>query len=267
MPHILNSQNYEDRFYRDKNHHPKGFGVHTDMGYSSYMIELDSSEIDSAIDYDILEYTLGISYRYDRWMLGLYGKFLVDEVSSNMQVSTTKKSLNNIANINKDEFALYANYLFMHHKNSSWSINLIYRNSSLEAMDSYKSFYNYKSLFKYQTKGVALSLLYNQTITQQSSWFLNIGVLYSRADVTIYEYIEHQPQDSFVDDSSSAVGAKLSMGYNYKLSSNLFLNMRIDGWRLNFNRLSVSSHIGDSLPKAELKEESYTTYGGITWRF
>ena len=266
-PFILNATAYEERFYKDKNHHPKGFGIHTDVGYSSYLIEVDSSELNSAIDYDILEFTLGLSYRYDQWMWGLYGKFLLNEIGSNMQVSTTKKSLNDISHMDKDEFALYTNYIFSHNKMSHWGVNLIYRQGTLKARDSYQSFYAYESRFKYQTEGIALSLLYTRTITQQSSWFLNVGVLYSRAEVSISEYVEHQAQDSFVEDSSRAVGTKLSMGYNHQLSNNLFFNIRMDGWRLNFGQLSVSSHIGDSLPKATLREESYSTYGGITWRF
>ena len=258
---------YENIFYKNRDYISQGFGIHVDIGYSSYLIELDSSELNSAIDYDVLEFTLGFSYQYDRWIYGLYSKFLINELNSNMCVTTTKKSLNDIAYIDKSEFALYLNRKLIEFQNSSWSINFIYRYSSLDSIDSYHSFHNYRSQFDYQTDGLALSLVYNQTISEKGSWFINGGVLYTLARVKCLEYINNSVQDSFVDDSSHAIGERLSIGYNYQLSDKLFINIRVDGWRLNFNKLSVSSHIGDSLPKAELKERSVSSYGGITWRF
>lgn len=268
---VLNAQNsnlnHENRFYKDKNHHPKGFGMHTDIGYSSYLIELDSSEINSVIDYNILELTLGFSYRYNNWMWGFYGKFLLDELESNMYLTTTQKRLDNNVKIEKNEFALYTNYSLAQYKQSQWSLNVIYRYSVLNAIDNYHSFNNYSSKFNYQTNGLALSLLYAQNLTDNSSYFINTGFLYSRAKVKVSEHINQNAQDSFVDTSTSAIGTKLNIGYNHQLSNSLFLNIRMDGWRLNFGKLPVSSHIGDSLPKAKLKEESYSTYGGITWRF
>jgi hypothetical protein len=81
------------------------------------------------------------------------------------------------------------------------------------------------------------------------------------------ESVNHQLQDSFIDDGSKALGGKLSLGYSHQLKENLFLTLRTDAWRLNFSHLEVSSRVGDTLPKAKLKEQSFTTYGGISWRF
>ena len=106
----INAQNSEERFFKDKNAHADGFGIHTDLGYSSYLIELDSSELNSAIDYDVLEFTLGSTYSYEKWMFGIYGKFLLKELNSNMFVVTTQQKLGDQAALNKEEFGLYANY-------------------------------------------------------------------------------------------------------------------------------------------------------------
>ena len=267
LPFGINAQNYEEKFYKDATHVAKGFGVHADVGYSSYLVELHSSEVNSAIDYDVLEFTLGASYVYDKWLWGMYGKFLVDEIKSNMYVVTTQSPLADRANIEKDEFALYVNYRLKESANDVWKINLIYRYASLDAIDSYVSFYNYASHFKYQTNGLALSLVYSQMLNERNSWFVNTGFVYSKAKVEMSESIDYNLQDSFVDDSTSSVGFKLSAGYNCKVTNNLFLNIRADAWRHNFGKLSVTSRVGDSLPKAELKEQSFSTYTGFTWRF
>ncbi|CAA6812407.1 MAG: Unknown protein [uncultured Sulfurovum sp.] len=267
LPLLLNAQNYEDKFYKDKFHIPKGFGVHTDLGYGSYLVELHSSEVDSAIDYDVLEFTLGSSYVRGKWLWGAYGKFLVDELQSNMYVVTNNSPLNDHANIDKNEFGVYVNYTLNQSDKESWKLNFIYRYASLDAMDSYRSFYDYGSKFKYETNGLALSLVYARAFNKQHSWFAQAGAVYSKARVDMAEYIDNNPQDSFVDDASSSLGAKFGMGYNYNVNKNLFINVRADAWRHDFDKLKVTSRVGDSLPKATLKEQSLTTYGGLTWRF
>lgn len=267
IPLLLQADKNEDRFYKNKFHIPKGLGIHTDLGYGSYLVELHSSEVDSAIDYDVLEFTLGSSYVHGKWLWGAYTKLLVDELHSNMYVVTTQSPLNDKANINKDEFGLYVNYTLKESDNDSWKINAIYRYASLDAIDSYVSFYNYSSQFKYQTDGLALSLVYAQRLSKQHSWFAHAGLVYSKAKVEMSEYIGANAQDSFVDSSTTSLGAKVSLGYNYSVKNNLFLNLRADGWRHDFGELSVTSRVGDILPSAKLKEQSFTTYGGLTWRF
>ncbi|HFU76261.1 MAG TPA: hypothetical protein ENK66_08455 [Arcobacter sp.] len=264
---FLNADENEDRFYKDKLHIPKGFGLHTDVGYSAYLIELHSSEVDSAIDYDVLEFTLGSSYVHGKWLWGVYGKFLIDELHSNMYVVTTQSPLNDKANIDKDEFGIYVNYTLQQNESDSWKLNAIYRYVSLDANDEYVSFHHYGSQFKYQTDGLALSLVYARAFNEQHSCFAQVGAVYSKAKVKMSEYINHTPQDSFVDDRTTSLGTKMSVGYNYKINNNFFLNLRTDAWRHDFNKLTVSSRVGDTLPSATLKEHSFTTYGGLTWRF
>jgi hypothetical protein len=156
---MLNAKNNEERIFKDKNAHADGFGVHADVGYSSYLIELDSSEVNSAIDYDVLEFTLGSTYSYEEWMLGVYGKFLLKELNSNMFVVTTNKDLGDKANIDKEEFGVYVNRILKQYEDEVWSLNFIYRYAMLDAEDSYRSFNTYVSTFDYETQGLALSLV------------------------------------------------------------------------------------------------------------
>jgi hypothetical protein len=263
----VNAQNFEDKFYKDSTYVSKGFGMHNDLAYSSYLIEVDSSEIDAVIDYDLLEYTLGVSYVYGSLMFGMYMKLLVDEIGSNMYFSTTQKSLGDRSNIDKNEFSLYLNYHFFQEEKSSCSLNLIYRESMFKARNSYQSFHYYSSYFHYKSKGLALSLVYTGRFLEKNSYFLSTGMLYSQANVQVNERINNILQDAFIDEQSQAVGLKLALGYNYNFSENLILNLRIDTWWLNFSKLKVQSKVGDTLPSARLKEESSSSYLGFTWRF
>jgi hypothetical protein len=267
LPLFLMAKNSENRYYKDSLHIPKGLGIHTDLAYGSYLVEVDSSEMNSAIDYSVLEATLGVSYVYGSWMWGMYGKFLVDEVNSNMYVVTTHKQLTNQAQIDKKEFAFYTNYTLVQKENSSWRLNVIYRESKLDAKDSYSSFNDYQSYFSYDTKGLALSLVYADRLTEESSYFVSSGVLHSRANVKIDESVNRVNQDAFIDNHSSATGLKVALGYSYNFSKHLIFTIRSDAWRLNFSKLKVHSQVGDSLPKATLKEQSFSTYTGFTWRF
>jgi opacity protein-like surface antigen len=264
LPLLLGAENYEEKYYKDKNHHPSKMAIHTDLGYSSYMIELHSSEIDSAIDYDILEFTLGGSYSYDDWMWGLYSRFMVNEFNTNMSVTSTDQSLGDRANIDREEYAIYSRYIIKESDSYSWKINGIFRISSLDATDSYRSYNLYSSQFRYNTQDLALSLGYSQNLDRDSLWFANGGILYSRAKVEMSESINSTPQDSFVDDSSSAIGIKLSLGYSYRVLPNLFLTLRGDFWQSDFDKLKVESRVGDTLPKASLEEKIYSIHTGVT---
>lgn len=262
-PLSLTAQNYEEKYLKDKLHTPKGLGIHSDLSYSSYLVEVDSSEMNSAIDYSVVEATLGVSYVYGSWMWGMYGKFLVDEVNSNMYVVTTHKQLSNQAQIDKKEFGLYTNYTLF----QKWRLNLIYKESQLNAKDSYSSFNAYNSYFYYDTKGLALSLVYADKLNEESSYFISSGLLHSRAKVKISEAVNAVEQDAFIDTRSSATGAKVTLGYSYNISKSLIFTVRGDAWRLNFSKLKVDSQVGDALPRATLKEQSFSTYTGLTWRF
>jgi len=264
---FLRAEMSEERFFKDKNAHAQGFGLHSDVGYSSYLIELDSSELNSAIDYDVLEFTLGGSYAYEQWMWGIYATSVLKELKSNMFVVTTKENLGDQASIDKKEFGVYVNYTFLEQDVSRWSLNAIYRYAKLEAEDSYQDFYVYGSSFDYATEGLALSLAYSFELDEERSGYALVGLLYTKAKVEMEEYVNRQAQDSFVHDDAFALGGKVSVGFSQKIQKQLFLTLRVDAWKLNFGELKVNSRVGDTLPKAKLKEQSFTTYVGVSWRF
>jgi len=263
----IEEKTLEEQSFKNKLHLPKGLGLHTDLAYNSYLIELHSSEVDSAIDYDVLEATLGLSYAYDKWLFGMYGKFLLKELESNMFVVTSQSPLNNHAQIDKNEFGLYVNYTLQENSHDAWRLNAIYRYASLDAFDAYRSFLDYNSHFKYQTNGLAFSLQYQRKVFEKGLLFANAGLLYSQAKVKMSESVNGQSQDSFVNDTVKALGSKFSFGYQHSYAQKLSLHIRTDVWRQNFERLAVTSQVGDSLPKASLKEQSYSTYMGLAWRF
>jgi hypothetical protein len=264
---FVDAQNYEEQYLKDKSHTASGLGIHGDLAYGSYLVEVDSSEMNSAIDYSVIEATLGLSYVYGSWMWGVYGKFLVDEVYNNMYVVTTQKKLSNQAKIEKKEFALYTNYTLFRKEQTSWRLNLIYRESRLNAKDDYNSFNNYESFFYYQTKGLALSLVYATKFNKRDALFMSLGILHSRAEVKISERVNRLKQDAFIEDDSSATGVKVSFGYSHNFSNRLIFTLRSDAWWLNFSKLKVQSQVGDSLPRAKLKEQTISSYMGLTWRF
>jgi len=264
---MIHSENYELKYLKDKSHISKGFGFHTDIGYGSYLIELHSSEMDSAIDYDVLEFTLGVSYTYDRWIIGLYGKFLLDELTSNMYLTNGENGLNNHAKIDKDEFAFYLNHTFQSTEIDRWKLNLIYRYASLDAVDKYNSFYNYHSDFNYQTNGLAFSLVYLYKLTEEDFLQWSGGVVYSRANININGSTNQHLQDSFVDDKVDSVGYKASIAYHRKITNNFSLDIRFDGWEHDFKKVNIGSRVDDFLPDGKLKEEFYSSYGGFTWKF
>ena len=269
VPLFLEAVSTNEKYWEEQSFEniPKGLGLHGDLGYSSYLIELHSSEINSAIDYDILEATVGFSYVDGQWLIGAYGKFVVDEVQSNMYVVTTQTPLNNHAKIEKDEFALYVNYTFLESEKESWGLNTIYRYANLNTSDVYTSFFKYVSYLQYQTDGLALSLAYQRRVLEKGILLGQVGLLYSKANVNMSESIDGHFQDSFVDDSVKSLGLKVSLAYKYEYSKKLSLHFRTDAWKQKFNSLNVTSHVGDTLPSASLKEESYATYFGMAWRF
>lgn len=269
IPLVVQSVTIDELYWEEQSlkKKPKGSGFHADLGYSSYLIELHSSEMDSAIDYNILEATLGFSYVNGSWLLGTYGKFVVDEIQSNMYVVSTQAPLNNYAKIDKKEFAIYINYSFLEREKESWGLNTIYRYASLNTSDFYDSFFSYASYFKYETKGLAVSLAYQRKASEKGMFIGHVGLLYGEANINMSESVNGQFQDSFINDGVNALGVKVSMGYNYEYTKSLSLHLRTDAWKQKFNSLKVTSRVGDTLPSASLKEESYTTYLGMAWRF
>ena len=264
---ILVAEDYEDKFYKDSSNHPSGIGFHSDISHSSYLIEFHSSEIDSSIDYDILEYTLGASFSYDDWVWGVYTRILIDEIKSNMYILSSKERLHSYTNIEKDEFGIYTTYKLFQTRESSLKLNIIYRESSFEAEEKFSTYHNYESLFYYKTVDIGASFLYAYRFNKKHQLLGSVGVLFSRSIVNISESVDSKYQDSYIDTESSAIGSKLMIGYSYCYSDKLMFSGRVDGWKLSFDELNVNSRIGDRLPKGSLEERSFSTYIGFSLLF
>jgi len=263
----LIAENYEDKFYKDDSWHPSGLGFHSDVSYSSYLIEFHSSEIDTSIDYDILEYSLGVSFSYDDWIWGIYSKILIDEIESNMYILSSSERLKSLTNIEKHEFGIYTTYKLLQTRNSSWKLNLIYRESHFEAQDLLYGYHQYQSYFHYKTSDIGLSFLYAHHLTKNHQFFTSVGLLYAYSTVNISESIDGKLQDSYIHTKTSAIGNKLILGYSYHYSDKLTFNSRIDSWRFSFEKLKVDSRVGDILPKGTLEEKSFSTYVGFSLLF
>ena len=237
-------------------------GVNGDMdiGYTSYLIDISSSELSRAIDYNILEATVGVSYAYANWIWGIDTKVLVQEQSSNLTYSSRK--LNDNADIKRNEFLLFTNYKI----SEQFRVNLVYRYASLKSDNSYVDFKKYDTFFNYTTNGLATSLVYTPTMI--NGLFFSTGIVYSKADVEVYEKVNNIADDVSIDDSSSSLGIKLGVGYNYAFTNDIVLKLSADWYKFNFGKLNIySNSLGKNFEQASLDEETYSVRFGVAYGF
>jgi len=239
-----------------------GFNFNTDIGYTFYLIDVTSSELSRAIDYNVIEATLGGSYAYGNWMWGIDTKLLLKEQGSNLTSMGVTDILNDTATIDRNEFSLFSNYKLT----EELRINLVYRYSSLTAKDSYVSFKRYDTLFKYKTSGLATSLVYMPYIL--NGLVFSAGAVYSKADVKVLEKVNDVADDVSIDDSSSSFGFKLGVGYNYSFKNDITLRVIADWYRFDFGQLDVYSQSQKRVfEQASLNEETYAVRVGMAYRF
>ena len=263
------ADNYVDdsanRVYKNLNAYPSSaWGISMDLGYTNYQIDVISVELNRAIDYNILEFSLGGSYAYGDWLFGIVGKTQVEELESNVIVEREGGRLNDLATINRSEVALYMGYKI----NDSMRLHALFRESKLKAEDSYVAYIAYDTEFDYQTDGLALSWLYHKTLFSYHAIWSSIGLDYSRAKVSISERVNSRVDDAYIDDSSYSLGYKLGVGYNYLFSDNIILKLGADYYKFDFGALDVSSKMQQEvIEKAYLTEETYSMRCGIVYRF
>jgi len=197
----------------------------------------------------------------------MFNKFLLNEIQSNMYIISSNNKFNERTNIDKEEFGLFLTYTLLSNSIFNWKINMVYRESLFDAQENYSTYHQYASFFHYKTEDIALSSFYSYFLTQKSFLFSSFGLMYSRVNIETSESVDGKFQDSYIDTNTKALGAKLGIGYNYNYSNNLTFTFNIDAWRLNFDTLDVASRVGDTLPKAKLKENSFSTYMGVSWLF
>lgn len=237
-----------------------GFNMSTDIGYTTYLIDVTSSELSRAIDYNVLEATLGMSYAYANWMLGIDTKILVYEQNSNL--SSSSGVLNDSADINRDELSLFINYKI----NEEFALNAVYRYANLKSTDSYVDVKKYNTTFNYSTYGLASSVVYTPSLF--NGLFLSTGLVYSNAKVEIFEKVNNSQDDAFIDDGSSSLGIKLGGGYSYAVNEDLALKLSADWYKFDFGKLNVNSlSTNKILEQASLNEETYSIRLGVSYGF
>ena len=254
-----------DRVYKNEKALPsKSIGFNADLGYTNYQIDVFSTELDRAIDYDVLELSLGASLSYGKWLYGVNFKSLVNELKSNVRVSESGNLLNDYAQIEREELSFYAIYPLNHEVN----LNFVFRHAKLEASDEYLSFVDYHTNFTYRTDGLALALTFNRNFEKHHHLWLSTGIAYSQADVQIDEQVNGQFDDAYIDDKSKSMGLKIGAGYNYALSTNFTFKLSGDVYSFDFCDLEVRSRSqNSSLEKATLGEETYSLRAGFSYRF
>jgi len=254
-----------DKIFRDSNATlASAFGFSMDLGYTNYKIDVISSELNRAIDYNILELSLGLSYSYDAWLWGIVVKSQVEEFQSNVIVERGGGLLNDFATIDRAEVSLYTGYKI----NDFLRLHVVLRSAKLEATDSYTSYIDYATNFYYQTRGLAISLLYHQTFWSRHAFWGSMGLDYSRAIVSIVERINGIEDDAYIDDNSDSLGWKVGLGYTYLFSKNIILKLGADYYKFDFGALDVDSRMQNStLEKAFLFEETYALRAGVVYRF
>jgi len=222
VPLLLMGFSRDSRYPKDNNAtFVDSLNVSVDIGYGVHLIDVTSLEINRAIDYRILEATIGASYSIGNGNIGFNTKALIQEQKSNLSLVNTSRLLNDQANIEREEFSLYGNY-FLDTLGRSM-LNVVYRYYYLKANHRYINFNVYDTHFGYTTQGFALSYLYKQPISYEGSQIVwGAGLLYSHAKVEIFETINGALDDAYIDDSQNALGIKASLGFVYRVDNMKF---------------------------------------------
>lgn len=237
-----------------------GFNMSTDIGYTTYLIDVTSSELSRAIDYNVLEATLGMSYAYANWMLGIDTKILVYEQNSNL--SSSSGVLNDSVNIDRNELSFFVNYKI----DEKFGVNVVYRYANLKSTDSYVDFKKYNTTFNYATYGLASSVVYTPSLFD--GLFLSTGLVYSKANIEVFEKVNNIKDDVFINDSSSSFGVKLGGGYSHAFNNDLVLKFSADYYKFDFGELNVySNSLGRVFEQASLNEETYSVRLGMSYQF
>ncbi|MBN2826241.1 MAG: hypothetical protein JXQ76_13000 [Campylobacterales bacterium] len=235
-----------------------------EIGYGRYLIDVASSELSRAIDYGVLEATLGMAMSWRDFNFGVTTKAVLDERQSNLYLENFERPLNDSASIERTDYSLYANY----NLGEQGSLNLLYKYYKLQSNDQYINFREYDTHFNYTSQGLALSYLHYIDVGYEGSGIvLGIGGVYAKADVEIYETIDGGVDDVYIDDTQDALGVRLVVGYTYK-HDNSYLSVMANAYYYDFEPLSVASHfLNTTFEKATLTEETYTIGFGYLYKF
>jgi len=259
--------NPDNRYLKEQNAtFQNSLNMTLDIGYGIYLIDVTSLEINRAIDYRVLEATIGASYSIGNGNIGINTKAIIKEKQSNISYIDTHEGLNDHATIERNDFSLFGNYYLDSSHRSI--LNFVYKYYDLKASHQYKNVYDYDTHFNYTTHGLALSYIYNQPITYDGSKVvLGLGVLYSHANVEIYENINGVTHDAYIDDTQNALGVKVALGYIYRVD-NMQFKIVADWYYYDFGNLQVDSHLlNQNIGEATLQESIYSIRFGYIHKF
>lgn len=269
---VLYAQSERDREHDVSSFQTNKSFVHfvSNIGYTNYGIDVTATEFDRAIDYGLLELTVGAEYHHNSWSYGAYYKSLIYEVDTNSVVSDTGED--DVASIDRAEFIASMSYLLKNSKydyRDEWFFNLAYYNSSLKSNNSFKVFNVYESSFKYDTEGLALSTSFIQKPWgDEHTLTLTGGVLYTMADVSIDASKNGVARDAYIKDSVDAYGVKVGGGYKNQITPDFSWKVSVDWYYLDFEDVDVFSKKTDSfLEKGTLVESTYSLRIGVGYRF
>jgi hypothetical protein len=255
----------DNRYLKDANAtFVDSFNVTFELGYGRYLIDVTSNELSRAIDYRVLEATIGVAMSWEAWNFGATTKAVIDERYSNLYLDNFTRPLNDTASIDRVDYSLYANY----NLGESGSLNLLYKYYKLQSNDRYLNFREYDTHFNYTSQGLALSYLHYIHIGYDGSdLVLGVGGVYSQADVEIYEIVDGNRDDVFIDDKQDAFGLRLIAGYTYRYDNSYFTLMA-DWYYYDFGTLGVQSRfLNQAFEEATLTEETYSIRFGYLYKF
>lgn len=255
----------DNRYLRDANAtFDDSINLTFEVGYGRYLIDVTSSELSRAIDYRVLEATIGVAVSIEDFNFGINTKALINERYSNLYIENFERPLDDEVSIDRVDYSLYANYNI----SENASLNLLYKHYKLESNDRYINFHEYDTHFSYASNGLAFSYLhYIDTNYDGSDIILGVGGLYSRANVEIYEIINGIHDDVSIDDRQDAFGIKLLAGYVHKYD-NSYLSVMVDWYNYDFDTLDVYSYsLNRTIEEATLTEEIYSIRFGYIYKF
>jgi hypothetical protein len=245
--------------------------ISLDLGYTSYALDIDADIFNRAIDYDLLELTVGMNFSYDKnWVFGAYYKGVVDEVQTNSIVDATGEK--DSANVDRNEFLLTTTYKIPlnnnYDKEDKLSLHAIYYNSSLKSDNSFFLSEELRKEYNYKTQGLKISMIYalRPFIQRHKLWF-NGGMVYTQAKLDFKEYASGDLKDTYVEDKVNLYGVNFGAGYSNAVNTNMSIKAIADWYGFNAEEIDISSRTQGSLTKGTFNEQTYSLRLGVAYSF
>jgi len=245
--------------------------VSLDLGYTSYALDIDADIFNRAIDYELLELTLGMNFTYDsHWIFGIYYKGVLDEVKTNSIVDATGEK--DSATVDRNEFLLTTTYKIPLNNNydreDKLSLHAIYYNSSVKSDNSFFLTESLRKEYNYKTEGLKISMIYVlRPFIQRHKFWINGGLVYSQAELDFKEYSNNLLKDTYVDDKVDLFGLNLGAGYSYTVNNNMTIKAIIDWYGFHAEEIDILSRSQGFLTRGTFNEQTYSLRVGTSYSF